>query len=130
MEEFIFKQKNKEEENIEVVCFTVLGNEEFKDKEGNPVIPENSEQEKIFAKKITRDGNNTRYSIRIDLNNKFVNPMSIYDDKQQKNTGFLDSVCRANNKFVDVNLKLFNMYLNFLRTKNLSWFYNAEREMT
>ena len=130
MNDFIFQHSKNKTDKINVECFTISGHEEFLDKDGNPRIKETAQQDEIFAKKITRNGGQTRYSIKIDLNNKFVNPMSIYDDKQQNNTGFLDSVCRANNKFVDVNLKVFNMYLNFLKTKNLSWFYNAEREMT
>jgi hypothetical protein len=129
MENFIFQQKPNKQEDIQVTCFTISGNEEFLDENGNPRISEETDTENIFAKKIIRDNGTARYSIRIDINNKFVNPMSIYDDKKVTNN-FLDSVCRANNKFVEVNLKVFNMYLNFLKTKNLSWFYNAEREMT
>lgn len=131
MEDFIFKHKSDAIDEIKTICYTVAGNEDILDENDNPLIEnESASLEKIFAKKTIRNGGQPRYSVRIDLNNKFFNPMSIYDDKIEKNSAFLDSVCRANNKFVDVNLKVFNMYLNFLKTKNMSWFYNAEREMT
>ena len=32
--------------------------------------------------------------------------------------------------FSKVNQRVFDMYLNFLRTKNIAWLNNAERELT
>jgi hypothetical protein len=60
----------------------------------------------------------------------------IIDDKpikstesQEKTNGFLDRICRSNDKFKTVNEKAFNWYVQFLSSKNLSWFHNAEREI-
>jgi hypothetical protein len=52
--------------------------------------------------------------------------MSIYG--QENNSTFLDRVCRASGKFKDVNYKTFDLYVNFLKTKNVAWLHNAERE--
>ena len=46
----------------------------------------------------------------------------MYVDKES----FLDKVCGDSEKFKEVNFKIFNMYIHFLRTKNISWLNNAE----
>jgi hypothetical protein len=64
--------------------------------------------------------------IRLDSNNKFFNPVSIYGT--EKNKTFLDRICRSNQKFSEVSEKVFSLYTKFLSTKNILWLNNAERE--
>jgi hypothetical protein len=85
-----------------------------------------TDSKNIFAKKITRKNGTTKFTIRTSQDGKLYNPISIYGKEEQKT--FLDRVCRSNNKFVEVNLKTFNLYTQFLKTKNLAYLNNAERE--
>jgi hypothetical protein len=127
MNDFIFEQKPGKKDILETQLYTLIGKEDFIDNEGFPRT-DNENNTNIVAKVIVKNGSPPRYSIKIGLNNKLANPTSIYG--KEKESSFLDSVCRANNKFIDVNLKTFEMYLQFLKTKNVSWLHNAEREMS
>lgn len=126
MDNYIYEQVPNKQDIIESDYYTVIGQEDFIDTNGFP-RSNNESQNKTFAKKIIKNDGKIKYCIKIGSNNKLINPISIYG--QEKNTSFLDSVCRANNKFIDVNLKTFELYIQFLKTKNTSWLYNAEREL-
>lgn len=124
MEDYIYT-KNIDRNTITNEYFTLIGLEDFIDDSNRPRI-ENPENDNVFAKKIVRDNSSVRYSIRLSKDGKIFNPASIYG-KENNNT-FLDRVCRASGKFRDVNYKTFDMYINFLKTKNTAWLHNAERE--
>lgn len=126
MNDFIFEQKPGKKDVLETQLYTISGKEDFVDDNGFPRA-NNENNPNVIAKTIVVNGAPPRYSIKIGINNKLANPTSIYG--KEKESSFLDSVCRANNKFIDVNLKTFEMYLQFLKTKNVSWLYNAEREV-
>lgn len=123
MSDFIYTNQNMLINN-ENEFYCISGDEDFKDLKNNPRIKVENDK-KVVAKKIYREDGSVRYSIKCD-SGKFVNPISIYGSKQD-NT-FLDRICRSNEKFKEVNLKVFEMYLKFLRTKNTAWLNNAERE--
>lgn len=126
MNDFIFEQKPGKKEIVETKYYTVSGQEEYIDDNGVPRV--SSDNGSVLAKETIRSGALPKYSIKIGLNNKLVNPISVYG--KEKESSFLDSICRADNKFIDVNPKTFQLYLNFLKTKNTSWLFNAEREMS
>ena len=46
-----------------------------------------------------------------------------------KNTQFLSRSGKNEYEFKKVSKEIFDMYLNFLSTKNLAWLNNAERGM-
>jgi hypothetical protein len=46
-----------------------------------------------------------------------------------KSEKFLSKIGRKEYNFKQVNQEIFDMYLNFLSTKNIAWLNNAEREM-
>lgn len=125
MENFIYQNNKTDNQINNEELFTVIGLEDFIDKDGFPRANETNKN--VVAKKIPKQ-NTYKYMIKIGLNNKLTNPISIYGSEKQ--SSFLDTVCRSNNKFIEVNSKTFFMYLNFLKTKNLSWLFNAERELT
>lgn len=128
MDNFIFKpnslfnKKTNSEETIEY--FTIKGAESFVDDNNRARISE--ENASALAKKTTRKNGTIKYSIRLGNNGKFYNPVSIYG--QEKTHTFLNRICRSNDRFKEVGQKVFNMYLEFLNTKNVSWLINAERE--
>ena len=120
-EQYIYSEDKEINTLSEDEYFTVSGLEDYLDINNNPRVT-SLEDNKILAKKVTREDNSTKYSIKIDSNGKIYNPVSMYVDKES----FLDKVCRGSEKFKEVNFKIFNMYIHFLRTKNISWLNNAE----
>jgi hypothetical protein len=127
MDNFIFQQQPNKLEVLQTNLYTSPDQADFLDEDDFPRTL-NPHNKNITAKKIIKRDAPPKYSIRIGLNNKLFNPLSIYG--KEKDSTFLDTVCRANDRFIDVNLKVFELYLSFLKTKNISWLHNAERELT
>lgn len=91
-----------------VTYFTIKGKQDDFDIDGFPV--QEKENKDTLAK---RSGN--RRLVKIDNMGKFFNPYGMY-------------ASRANyERWLQVNEKTFNFYLNFLKTKNQSFLLNAER---
>ncbi|MFO0004426.1 MAG: hypothetical protein ACK559_25190, partial [bacterium] len=67
-----------------------------------------------------------RYCIRLSLSNKLYDPTSTYG--LDKTKSFLDNTVRSEDRFKNVSHKVFDLYTTFLKTKNTSWLYNAQRE--
>lgn len=126
MSDFIFEQKPEIETETLNEYYCSIGSEEFLDSDNNPRVSKEADS-RVLAKKISRDDGSARYSIKLNNTGKLQNPGSMYG-KEQPNS-FLDRVCRSQNKFKEVNPKVFGLYVNFLRTKNVAWLHNAEREM-
>ncbi len=128
MDNFIFKpsslftKKTHTEETVEF--YTLRDHESFIDESNRARVAE--ENSSVLAKKTTRKNGTIKYTIRLGNNGKFYNPLSIYG--QEKTHTFLNRICRSNDRFKEVGQKVFNMYLEFLNTKNVSWLINAERE--
>jgi hypothetical protein len=130
MSDFIYSSKknpqnNNKSQDPENQHFCLKDHAEFIDSDNNPRV-DNENSDKVLAKKIIRDDSTYRFYIKLDNQGKLYNPLSIYGETKQ--SSFLDRVCRSQNKFKEVNEKAFNMYLSFLKTKNIAWFNNAERE--
>lgn len=121
----LFSDQNKKvTQNLGL--YTLVGQEDYLDSEGNAQINADGDENKVFAKKTTLKDGSIKYTIRLSNNNKLYNPISIYGVEQE--SIFLNRVCRSNKKFKEVNEKAFSWYLKFLNSKNTSWLYNAERE--
>jgi hypothetical protein len=105
--------------------YSIVGSEEFLDSNSNPRVS-NENDTRVLAKKIIRDDGSVKFTIRTNATGKLQNPVSIYGSEKTNN--FLDRVCRSSDKFKEVNMKTFDLYINFLKTKNIAWLNNAERE--
>lgn len=129
MENYIFspKQQNTKSPTTESMYFTLYGNHDFIDNNGNPRANQNNTKN-ILAKQISSDNTNqTYYYIKVGAHGRIFNPIGMYSEgKQQK---FLSKIGKNEFEFEKVNQKTFELYLNFLRTKNIAWLNNAEREM-
>lgn len=127
MDNFIFsaKKTDTKDKDLSDEFYTISGTSDYLDTEGNPRL--NEENQKVCAKKLYRADGSHRFYIRLANNNSVYNPISLYGD--EKPNTFLDRVVRSGFKFKEVNEKVFNMYLGFLKTKNAAWLHNAEREM-
>lgn len=124
MSNYIFSSDKKIQSESSVEFYTLSGSEEFFDNNQLPRL--SKESDKVYAKKIIRDDGSARYSIRLSLSNKLYDPTSTYG--LDKTKSFLDNTVRSENRFKNVNPKTFDLYLNFLKTKNTAWLHNAERE--
>lgn len=121
---FIFSQNDSNKSTQSNQYYTLVGQEDFIDDENNPRIEKDSD-ERVFAKKTEK--NKLKYLIKIDNAGKFYNPLSpISSIKPIK---ILQTISVPDSRFKEVNKTVFNMYLNFLRSKNIAWINNAEREV-
>jgi hypothetical protein len=131
MSEFIFSNDSsifntkKDSDDTKEISYTLTGTEDHCDENGCPIIKDN-ESEGVFAKKILRKNGTAKFMVRLGSNGKLFNPVSIYGLEKDKT--FLDRICRSNSKFKEVNHKVFDLYVKFLQSKNISWLNNAERE--
>jgi hypothetical protein len=83
----------------------------------------NPESKHIYAKKLYNN-QQTKFFIRVSNSNKLYNPLSIYDDK--KTTSYFN---QNNIRYIQTRKNVFDLYLKFLRTKNVVWFNQAQREV-
>ena len=113
------------EEDNGSAYYCVIGSQDFIDEESFPRVNKEDDN-RVLAKRIVRDDGSSRFSIKLTNSGKMQNPLSMYGIEKTNN--FLDRVCRSDKKFKEVNQKVFNMYINFLKTKNIAWLNNAERE--
>ncbi len=96
---------------------------DLKDKKG---IKSAELRDEACAKIDIKNGKIT-YWIKRNTNGRFLNPIGIYDEgrhmKEMKHAG------RAEFRYDVVNQKVFELYLNFLHTKNFAWLTNSQREV-
>lgn len=105
--------------------YTLFGQHKFLDKDHNPRI--DIENNKAYAKKTISD-NNEKYYIKIGTYGKIYNPIGLFSEGTSNK--FISKIGKKAWEFKEVNSKVFDMYINFLRTKNIAWLNNAEREMS
>lgn len=125
-ENFIFQPDSKKKsEKPSSKYYTIKGNEDFLDYENNP--RQREENVKTQAKAISRSDGSIHYYIKITGDGKPYNPVDEY--LNVKTSILLKTIGKSSAQFHEVNHKIFNMYISFLRTKNTSWLHNTEREM-
>lgn len=122
----MFFQQNTPEPTREVEYFTLIGDHDYIDDQNRPRVKD--ENKSVVAKSVSVDNKPTRYYIKVGTYGKIYNPIGLYSEGQ--NTKFLSKIGRKQFEFKEVNQHVFNLYTNFLSTKNLAWLNNAERELT
>lgn len=120
-----FFQKNTNPPQKTYQYYTILGDHDFLDNDSRPRA--NEENTKVVAKTITTDNKPTRYYIKVGTYGKIYNPIGLFSEGQ--NSKFLSKIGRKQFEFKEVNSKIFDLYINFLTTKNIAWLNNAEREL-
>lgn len=110
-----------------VVKFTIFGqHSNIVDITGDPIengFPETNDDEKCMAR--VDYTNPPRYYVKVNPQGLLYNPMGILDE----GTLNKDLKYKKQWQFREVNKKVFNFYLNFLKTKNPLWINNANREL-
>lgn len=124
-DDFVFAQKSVSQTLKVYEYFTMLGDHDFVDDQDRPRAK--TENNAVVAKTSTVDNHPTRFFIKVGTYGKIFNPIGMYSEG--KNAKFLSKIGRKEFEFKEVNQKIFELYTNFLSTKNLAWLNNAEREM-
>jgi hypothetical protein len=94
---------------------------DYIDEDNKPRIKE--EQDYRVLAKVLHKSNLKKYYIRLSSNKKFFDPKT-FDINKKINLEQKQML----NKFKQVSGKVFNLYINFLTSKNNAWLLNAERE--
>jgi hypothetical protein len=131
----IFNSQKTDLKEDEFYC--LLGNEDYLDQMGFPRA--NNENENVVAKVIFSkktkhfsDSHKTygRYYIKLDPNSKIFNPKQIFSSvKDKESLSFINNICKNEWNFKEVTPQIFQKYITFLRTKNLSWLKDAQRDL-
>lgn len=119
---------NKPDENTipnqNIEYFTILGSHDFIDSNNRPQTK--IENKNVVAKSITTN-NTIKYYVKVGAYGRIFNPMGMFSEGN--NSKFVAKTGKKQFEFKEVNKRIFDLYLNFLSTKNLAWLNNAEREM-
>ncbi len=131
MTTFKINQTKQEDSKSKATVYTFWGSHDFEDEEGFPLVDVDDQEDLFslvdaFAIKITK-GNKTNFFVKRGKYGKLYNPIGMYSEgnsrKQMRHAG------RPEWRFEPTNEKIFTYYTNFLKTKNLAWLNNAEREV-
>ena len=117
------KSVKEELQEQETLLYTIFGKHEWLDDEGFPRM--NKETHDAHAKSIV-GGSKTRFFIKRGRYGKLYNPIGMYSEGTEKKQ--LRHAGRPEWEFREETEKVFNFYIQFLKTKNSAWLSNAERE--
>lgn len=127
----------EEYEEEDVVVYTIIGKEDFKDDKGHPILTsaqgkrrgrvrevEAEERPEAYAK---REFSNNKwfYYVKVDARGRIYNPIGMYSETVHRKS---DSK-RPSYEFREVSEETFYFYVRFLTTKNATWIVRAEREI-
>ena len=124
---------NKEKESHKEImyAYTFSGEEDLKDELGYPMVDIKKVKDvftdyKVFALKVVI-GNSIKYFVKRGKFGKLFNPIGLYSEgtarKYNNHAGKPEWTLQQTNK------KVFDFYINFLKTKNPAWIINADREV-
>lgn len=106
--------------------YTCFGDQEWIDDDGYSRV--NSKSDKIYAQAKDSEHGGTNYFVKSNRYGKLYNPTGMYTEGQHKR---FNKMIGANEfQFKKVNLRVFELYISFLKTKNVAWLNNAERELS
>ena len=112
------------------MIYTVTGKEDYLEDNKYPCVDSDSETAKesptAFAMKITI-GKRTKYYAKRGKHGRLFNPVGMFSEGMASRR--LGHAGRLEWRFIEVGEKVFEFYRNFLRTKNIAYLHNAEREL-
>jgi len=132
MNNFYIKSTNYDSKN-----FCAMGQEDYIDKNGDPRIEENDSDKiaaKIIFNKKSRQVNqkdlSKSYFIKINPKMEVFNPIELLSSVNNKQTNhFIENTCKSEWFFKEVDMHVFNKYLNFLKLKNVKLIKDIQRDL-
>jgi len=124
MDNNIFHISKKDEQPPSFTYYTILGQQDYLNEDGFPIILKKNNA-LAYTKTINND---IQYFLKTGIYGKIYNPMGLYSEG--KSNKFIAKIGKNEYNFTRVNQKVFDMYLNFLKSKNIAWLNNAERELS
>ncbi len=125
----INKDKEDDGDYREVAVYTFMGKHDVLDATGFPIL---ACEEDIFshpdayAVKIIK-GERTNYWVRRNKRGALFNPIGLYSEGNSQKR--LRHAGRPEWRLEPTSVKVFDFYVNFLKSKNSAWLNNAEREV-
>lgn len=133
MSEFKIDKSNSASRNITVKAYTFWGMHEVEDEEGFPLLEleENEDVDifvlhNVFAAELTQ-GRKVTYYVKRGKYGKLYDPIGMYSEGKQK--AQLRHAGKPEWALKPTSKKVFDLYANYLKTKNSAWLNNAEREV-
>jgi hypothetical protein len=131
----IFNTQSKNIQENQFYCLS--GQEDYLDDNGFPRLNHDSEKvsaKVLFSKKTKHfeDSHKSygRYYIKLDPNSRIFNPKKILSSIENKNSlSFINNICKNEWSFKEVTPQVFQKYITFLKTQNLSWLKDAQRDL-
>ena len=120
----IFHPKKVDNATKSTNYYTIVGKQTSFDTENNPIVDYDGLD--VLAKKVSLD-NRSRFYIKIGPFGKIYNPIGIFSEG--RGNKYLKQAGKEEWPFEEVNNRVFNLYLSFLRTKNQAHLNMAEREL-
>ena len=126
---FIHERDESESSRTETV-YTIMGKQEYSEENKYPClhlkVPEALNHKNAYAIKISV-GDRTKYYVKRGNDGRIFNPIGMFSEgdstRQLKHAG------KAAWNFKEIKADIFDLYINFLLTKNVSYLKNAEREL-
>ena len=116
--------------------YCLIGQEDFSDSEQLPRSKE--DDSKVCAKRIQNkkskhfEGGTIgyRYYIKISPELILFNPIKLNSSvKDKPKFHHINKICKSEWIFKEVDFSIFNKYLNFLKTSDIKWLKDAERQL-
>ncbi len=128
---------NSKSTSIEEQYYSMLGDEDFIDEFDNPRIIDKT-SEKIAAKivfnkkprQVVANSLHKSYFIKVNPSLQAFNPVpNLSAIKNKTNNHFINRTCKSEWFFKEVDMIVFNKYLNFLKVKNIKLLKDIERDL-
>ena len=121
--------KSTEDTKRTETIYTMIGSQDYME-DGNPCLAMTSEDAQestdAYAMRI-QIGNRTKYYAKRGRHGKLLNPIGMYSEGMASKR--LGHAGKLEWRFVEVKERAFEFYRNFLKTRNLAYLTNAEREL-
>jgi hypothetical protein len=129
---FIIDPSREPPEERRGTVYTVAGKEDYLEEEsGLPCLDVDPEEAKnnpyAHAMKLAGSAG-PRFFVKQGVYGKLFNPLGLFSEGRESQK--IRHAGRPEWQLKEVTEKVFNFYVNFLRTKNLSYIHNAERELS
>lgn len=131
----ISQQSNSTVDNAPQRFYTNQEHSEFEDSQGFYRAEDDGDH--VFAKairdklskNITNKNLNYSYYIKASPNKVLHDARKLYALKDDPDHSYINNVCKSDHSFIQVTESIFNKYLNFLKTNNIQWLNQAQREV-